>query len=418
MKQAPSGEGACRMVGVNYFDAGELYMKLTPRLTAMALSILLVVPSVPAVLAAPAGLAAAPAERTTGQLEHVFSFYDAMPTGTTVTETGRIFVNFPRWGDDVPFTVAEIRNGKLVAYPDLQVNKANLDDPAGSFISVQSVVADGRGHLWVLDTAAPGFATPHPGGAKLVAIDLKTNRIVKTVVFPANVILPTTYVNDVRFDFRLGKEGVAYVTDSSQNGPGGIIVLDLATGRGERKLSGERSTAPDPAFAPVVEGRNLRVRSADGKTSPFSVASDGIALSPDGSTLYYSALSSRHLFAVSTALLHDPDLTGAMLSAAVRDLGEKGASDGLEADASGAVYASDYEHNSIKKRLPDGSWATLAHDPRMLWPDTLSIGPDGYLYFIANQLQRQAVFNAGKDLRQKPYGLFRVKIDAAAAPTR
>ena len=46
----------------------------------------------------------------------------------------------------------------------------------------------------------------------------------------------------------------------------------------------------------------------------------------------------------------------------------------------------------------------------MLWPDTLSVGPGGWLYFTANQLDRGARFNGGRDLRQKPYTLFRVKI--------
>ena len=41
--------------------------------------------------------------------ERVFAFNGAMPTGVTVTETDRIFINFPRWGDDVPYTVAEIK---------------------------------------------------------------------------------------------------------------------------------------------------------------------------------------------------------------------------------------------------------------------------------------------------------------------
>lgn len=45
-----------------------------------------------------------------------------------------------------------------------------------------------------------------------------------------SVVLPTTYVNDVRFDFRVGKEGTAYITDSSLKGPGGLIVVDLASG--------------------------------------------------------------------------------------------------------------------------------------------------------------------------------------------
>ena len=121
---------------------------------------------------------------------------------------------------------------------------------------------------------------------------------------------------------------------------------------------------------------------------------------------------------MATALLRDANFSEQQLTAAVQDLGEKGASDGLEADAAGAIYAGDYEHNAIRKRLPDGQWQTLVHDPRLLWPDTLSIGPDGYLYFIANQLHRQAAFRSGQDQRQKPYSLMRLKIDAAPAPTR
>ena len=360
----------------------------------------------------------APADRSFGKLEQVHAFYDAMPTGVTVSETGRIFVNFPRWGDNVPFTVGEIRDCKVVAYPNAAINKENPNDPSDGLISVQSVVADGQGRVWLLDTAAPGFADPKPRGAKLVAIDLASNKVVKRLVFPDNVMLPSTYVNDMRFDFRNGAEGTVYLTDSSLRGPGAIIVMDIASGRAMRRLSGVPATSVDPAFVPVVEGLPVMVEGAGGKPKPLGVASDGIALSADGQTLYFTPLSSRHLYAVSTALLRDASVSEQQLAAAVQDLGEKGASDGMEADADGAVYAGDYEHNSIRKRLPDGQWQTLVHDPRLLWPDTLSIGPDGYLYFIANQLHRQAAFRGGQDQRQKPYSLLRLKIDAAPAPTR
>ncbi|UZJ62709.1 major royal jelly family protein [Pseudomonas sp. KU26590] len=391
-------------------------------LSALALSVALISQTgIAATIATTATAlpANAPAEKTIGQLEQVFTFHDAMPTGVTVTEAGRIFVNYPHWGDDVPFTVGEIRDGKVVAYPDAAINKEDPKDPAKGLISVQSVVADGQGRIWLLDTAAPNFAAPKAGGAKLVAVDLASNKVVKTLVFPANVILPSTYVNDMRFDFRAGKEGTVYVTDSSVSGPGAIIVMDIASGEATRRLSGAKSTSADPDFKPVVEGQTALVtKGPDGKLKTMAVASDGIALSPDGKTLYFSALSSRHLFAVPAAMLRDAGVSEAQLNAAVKDLGEKGASDGLEADANGAVYAGDYEHNGIRKRLADGSWQTIVHDPRVLWPDTLSVGPDGYLYFTANQLQRQAGFHDGKDLREKPYSLLRVKIDAAPAPTR
>ena len=392
-------------------------LKKLPVVLALAWAYALAMPFAHAIdaVAVPAN---APADRAFGKLEQVHAFYDAMPTGVTVSETGRIFVNFPRWGDDVPFTVGELRDGKVVAYPDAAINRENPRDPSDGLISVQSVVADGQGRVWLLDTAAPGFADPKPRGAKLVAVDLASNRVVKRLVFPDNVMQPSTYVNDMRFDFRTGTEGTVYLTDSSLRGPGAIIVMDIASGRAMRRLSGAPSTSVDPAFVPVVEGLPVTVEAADGKRKPLAVASDGIALSADGKTLYFTPLSSRHLYSVATALLRDASVSEAQLAAAVQDLGEKGASDGMEADAAGALYAGDYEHNSIRKRLPDGQWQTLVHDPRLLWPDTLSIGPDGYLYFIADQLHRQAVFRGGQDQRQKPYSLMRLKIDASPAPTR
>jgi sugar lactone lactonase YvrE len=346
-----------------------------------------------------------PTEHTIGRIEAVFEFRGTMPMGVSVAPNGRIFVNFPRWGDDVPFTVGEIHGGRLVAYPDAEVNRGDKTHPGKTFISVQSVVADARNHLWVLDTAAPNFSEPVPGGAKLVAIDLANNRISKTIVFGPDVALPKTYLNDVRFDLRQGTEGVAYITDS-----GVLIVVDLASGTARRRLVNHYSTKADPSFVPIVEGETLMIRPPNGPPQPFAVPADGIALSADGTTLYYCPLSSRHLFSVPTALLRDGSLPDSKVGAAVVDMGEKGASDELEADAQGRIYASDYEYDGIRCRLPDGIWVMIVHDPRVLWPDTLSVGPDGWLYFTANQLERGARFHGGRDLRQKPYMLFRVKI--------
>ncbi|MFC3692632.1 L-dopachrome tautomerase-related protein [Chenggangzhangella methanolivorans] len=363
-------------------------------------------------LAAASMFAVAPplAAQTIGVLEDVARFDGPMPTGVTVASSGRVFVNYPRWGDDVPFTVAEIKDGKATAYPNEDLNRGDPSRPADTLLSVQSVVADGKNRLWILDTAAPGFQTRVSGGAKLVAVDLATDRIVRTIVIPDDVALATTYVNDVRFDLRNG-DGVAYITDSSVSGPGGIIVVDLGTGRAVRRLTGHPSTSPDPLFKPVVDGREMLVRPKSGPTKPFRVASDGIAISPDGETLYYCPLSSRRLYAVPTSALRDPSLSDADLAAKVTELGEKGASDGLETDDKGRVYAGDYENNAVR-RLENGAWTTILQDDRVSWPDTFSISGDGFLYFTANQLHRQAGFNEGVDLRRRPYHLYRVKIGA------
>src|ERR1700712_1215839 len=152
-------------------------------------------------------------------LETVATFTGPMPTGVTVSRHGRIFVNFPRWGDDVPFTVAELVNGKAVAYPNAQINDwpgRNLPNPnafkdeaanQAHFVNVQSVVVDPEDRLWVLDTGAPMLKNIVPGGPKLVCIDLATNTVVRTILLPPETAGTNSYMNDVRFDLRVGNAG-------------------------------------------------------------------------------------------------------------------------------------------------------------------------------------------------------------------
>src|SRR2546430_1330283 len=163
------------------------------------------------------------------QLRLVAGFWGPMPTGVAVSHSGRIFVNFPRWGDPVEFTVAEIVNGQAIPYPSRAFNKLNTDKPAACLVSVQSVVVDQKNRLWILDTGSINFQPPLPGGPKLICYDLQTDQEIKRIEFPKTA-LSTTYLNDVRFNLNLGREGMAFITDSSDKGPNAIIVVDLASG--------------------------------------------------------------------------------------------------------------------------------------------------------------------------------------------
>jgi sugar lactone lactonase YvrE len=357
-----------------------------------------------------------PTDEPLGALEPVAYFNGAMPTGVTVSHKGRIFVNFPKWGDDVSFTVAEIHKGEMVAYPDESINQTNPADQAAALVSVQSVVVDPVDRLWILDTGSPLFQPTKYGGPKLVCVDLKTDQVSKKILFPQDVALPTTYLNDIRFDLRRGSEGMAFITDSAQKGPNGIIVVDLASEQSWRRLHDHHSVKPEElqTFLPIVEGRPFLERQPDGSVKHgASMGSDGIAINADGTRLYYCPLGSRKLYSVDTNALSDQSLKEQEVGATVTDEGDRGgASDGLESDSAGNIYSTNYEHNAILRRSPDKRWETLTHDPRLLWPDTLSLATDGYLYVTANQLHRQARFHKGKDLRRKPYSLFRIRIDA------
>ncbi|HZI69756.1 MAG TPA: L-dopachrome tautomerase-related protein [Nitrososphaeraceae archaeon] len=360
-----------------------------------------------------------PADEPMGALEPVAYFDGAMPTGVTISQKqGRIFVNFPRWGDDVPFTVAEIRDGKAIAFPDEAINQTDQNDQAAALVSVQSVVIDPADRLWILDTGSPMFQPIMYGGPKLVCVDLNTDKVIRKILFPQDVALPTTYLNDVRFDLRRGSEGMAFITDSSQNGPNGIIVVDLASGKSYRRLHDHPSTKAEQiqTFLPIVEGRPLLEHQPDGSVKQGAgMGADGIAISSDGARLYYCPLGSRKLYSVDTDALADQSLGDReKVGVTVNDEGDRGgAADGLESDAAGYIYSTNYEHNAIlRRRSGGGQWETIAHDTRLLWPDTLSLAADGYLYVTANQLHRQARFHKGHDLRRKPYTLFRIHIDS------
>lgn len=355
-----------------------------------------------------------PQSQTVGELELVATFDGAMPTGVTVSQEGRIFVNFPRWGDDVPYTVGEVIGDEVVPYPNTEIN-SNDSDPQNSLLSVQSVVVDPNNRLWLLDTGRPLFEAASYGKPKLVGVNLESNRVFKIILFPEDVALPTTYLNDIRFDLTRGTEGMAFITDSSAEGTNGIIIVDLASGKSWRRLDKHPSTLAEPNFVPIVEGQPLLNRPADGEPSYMTVGADGIAIASDGTKLYYCVLSGRQLYSVSLDALADESIEDEVIAATVENLGEKGASDGLESDSEGRVYITDYEHNAIRRRSPDamaGSEETLVFDSRALWPDTLSLATDGYLYFTANQLHRQPGFHKGEDLREKPYSLFRIAVDA------
>ncbi|MBC8107809.1 MAG: gluconolaconase [Anaerolineae bacterium] len=357
-----------------------------------------------------------PSIRSIGNLETVALISGPMPTGVTVSKNGRIFLCIPRWGDPVDFTVGELRNGKLVPYPNISINRLNNENQTDGLISVQSVVVDQEDRLWILDTGSINFSPVNPGGPKMLCFDLKTDQIVKRVNFPENVVLPTSYLNDVRFNLTMGKEGVAFITDSSDKGPNGIIVVDLASGESWRKLHDHPSTKADPNFVPSVEGEPLKARPGPGQPeATMKIGADGIAISNDGRTLYYCALASRRTYSVSTDALADGKMSDEETAKSVKEIGPRDfASDGLFTDSNNNLLLTDYENNAVRRRDTNGEQSTytiIAQDPRLIWPDTLSMDAQGMVYVIANQLNRQPRFHEGKDLRKQPYALFRFKPD-------
>ena len=340
-------------------------------------------------LVAAAATGIAQAQGRSSQLTQVAQF-DHQATGVAVTKDGRRFVNFPRWTDDAPISVAEVmKDGSLRPYPDAQWNswrnaRANELPVGDHFVCVQSVVPDGQGNLWVLDPGAPGNEKILEGAPKLVRIDLATNRVTRTILVPGEVALQGTYLNDIRFSPD-GKTG--FITDSGTRGA--IIVVDLVSGKSHRALDGHMSTQIDKTVTVVLDGKPL-VR-PDGRQPAF--ASDGIAISNDGRTLYYQALTGKTLYAIDTAKLR-PDVSEADRAAAVRTVAQTHVADGLWMSKSGILYLTSPTDYSIK-RLTGTTVETVLTDRRLRWPDTFSEGSDGTMYVTASHIQDTNWFKPG-----------------------
>ncbi|WP_323143551.1 L-dopachrome tautomerase-related protein [Massilia phyllosphaerae] len=319
--------------------------------------------------------------------------FEHQVTGISVSEDNRIFVNFPRWTEDSPVSVAELVDGSVKPYPDEEWNawrnaKKDETTPDDHWVCVQSIVADGRGSLWVLDPAAPAQAHLVSGGAKLVKIDLATDKAVQTIAFDEDVAPQGSYLNDVRFS-NDGK--YAYITDSGV--VGALVVVDLADGKSVRLLDGHPSTQMKKGLNVSVDGEVLR--RPDGRGVEFSA--DGIELSGDGKYLYWQAIKGDDLYRIPTEALLGAGLRGEDVSGSVEPYGKNGVNDGLLiARGTDDMYLTSVQDNAIKVRDlaqgPSADIRTVVQDERLRWPDTFSQGPDGTIYVTTSHIQDSAFF--------------------------
>lgn len=316
--------------------------------------------------------------------------FDHQVTGVAVSVEGRRFVNFPRWTEDAPVSVAEVaKDGSLRAYPDARWNswrnaQANELPVSDHFVCVQSIVPDGQGNLWVVDAGAPGNEKILEGAPKLVKISLATNQVVKVIAIPGDVALQGTYLNDIRFS---PDGATGYITDSGTRGA--IIVVDLASGRSWRTLDGSPTTQIDKSVTVKLDGQPLR--RPDGRQPAF--AADGIAISSDGRTLYWQALTGQTLYSIATALLRQ-DVGEKDRQLGVRTVARTQVTDGIWMSKAGTLYLTSPTDYSIK-RLNGTAIETVLTDRRLRWPDTFAEGPDGTIYVTASHIQDSMWFKPG-----------------------
>lgn len=303
-----------------------------------------------------------------------------------VAGDGTMFLSTPRWmSADVPSTLSRVtKTGALAPYPSLADHDVN-DAAAMQNVLGFSIIGS---HLYAIDKGDVAGRADTPANAqKIVVIDMDTEKVIDRIVIPHEISDPAkNFLNDLAID---EARGFAYVTDSGNaSAPANqtaIIVVNLKTKEMRRVLNAHDTTDNDTDVLLRVSGDLVF------PDQPLQVGINGIALSPDGETLYWSQTTGLDFHRISTALLRDPTASDADIEAAVENIGTPGgSSDGIAAAPNGVVYVTDLTNGAIKALDPETLiWTTVAQDPRIIWPDTIDVSADGAeLHFTSNQLHR------------------------------
>ncbi|KAI9291857.1 MRJP-domain-containing protein [Neoconidiobolus thromboides FSU 785] len=326
------------------------------------------------------------------------AIYDQFPVSVAVSSKGRKFVSYPHWEQNKGRSLVEIKGGKEYYYPNASMNNVKYSH---AFNSIHAIYIDALDRLWVLDTGKVGNGIRPVSSHIFYVFDLKYDYLLASYTFPKNVEYPTSQLQDIRFDANL-KYG--FITDATVPG---IAVLNLETGESFRRLDNHISTAGLDDFALTIEGKIVK---PGGK--PAKISSNGIEISKDKKTLYYTPLSSRTLYSVPVEALINRKLSeddlGKLVKVEILDKGS--ASAGLISDKDGNIYITNIEQNSITKFNPNTKELSLVvRHPNLLWPDTLSVY-NNTLFITANQMNRRPAFNNGVEGRKAPYFLFSIPI--------
>lgn len=326
------------------------------------------------------------------QLEAVKECRNCMPAGIKVYSDNQMFVSFPRWKPEIPATLTvidssnkNVKSPLFKPWPSVEMNKeGNYDDCLQSVLGFEIMDE----FLYVLDQ---GVAVQNERKGMKVMIFNITNPAQKPVIIPLTsyVDKDATFLNDIVIDY---ETQLAFISDSGNpvneaipHKPK-ILVLDLKDKAVKRVIKDQLgiSLMPDPSFWLNVDGNKVL------EASPMRTGVDGIALSCDGATLYYTPLSSRILYSVKTEDLLDEKITEIKYSTHYKLT----ASDGLIATGKGSLYLTSIEDNSIyktsafnsvSKPIDFSAFTIFKGDKTHMWPDTLSIF-NNYLYFVSNQL--------------------------------
>ncbi|KAB0793458.1 hypothetical protein PPYR_13078 [Photinus pyralis] len=215
----------------------------------------------------------------------------------------RIFLAMPRIFAGVPATIAYVPKNvplgsspKLEAFPNWAFHDAGrgVNSSCDGLISVYRIKLDSCGRLWVLDsgimTSLEDFRPVCP--PKIVIFDLNTDQVARTIIFPREVLRPSSLLTNLVIDESIQgtcDSSFIYITDTVAPG---IVVYDSLTDRAWRVT--HPSMFPDPDFADST---------INGETITLMDGIVGLAHSANLGAVYFQPFATNRIFSIPTAAL-------------------------------------------------------------------------------------------------------------------
>jgi sugar lactone lactonase YvrE len=309
----------------------------------------------------------------------------ALLHGVKVDSQGNIYVSTARWdGKEIPATLSKlVRQGEgwaLEAFPSEKFNA--VDNPDG-IKAVLGFEIDRNDVMWILDQGHIAGAQSGPKDEKLILWDIKANKEIKRYVFSdKDSDHKASFLNDVAVD---NDTGFAYIADSgifSYPLSGGLIIYDSNTNTARRILDKSPFTRNEPHFFFNIDGNPVT------KGGPMLTGADGIALSGDKKTLYWTNLTGNTLYSLDAAPLRDFNTPEKDIEKAIRIVTSLPSNtDGITSDRDGNLYMTALTLNGLMRRdAKTGELTRFVYHKSMSWPDTVGWGPEKSLYVVSNHL--------------------------------
>ncbi|EFC48847.1 gluconolactonase [Naegleria gruberi] len=338
--------------------------------------------------------------------------------GVKVDANGDIYVSMPRWkSPKIPATLAKIVKGEngqpiLEPFPSWEWN--NVNNATFGLQSVLGFEIDGQQRMWILDQGKVAGKAAEKESIKLVVWDLEKNELIAKYHFTPEEASPTnSFLNDIVVD---SDQNIAFISDSGIpiDNPNkdptirpqpGILVIDIDDLKVKRWFDGLPQVQVDQSAWLDVNGKKCL------QNEPMKTGVDGIALSCDYNRLYWTPLTSRTLYGIDANLLlmYPPNTT--LVHDKIVNYGDKiSSSDGFAISSDSTFYITAIENNTIyevseegladvlegKTKISDFKLReymvdslkniTITHQNELVWPDTIGISNDGYMYFVTNNL--------------------------------